>query len=57
MEPADVAEAQRVLRDLIARVEAGELDAPALLLARLTGALDALDAVTNPRATHGDDGA
>jgi hypothetical protein len=35
MEPADVAEARRVLHELIARVERGELDAPALLLARL----------------------
>ena len=55
MEPADVAEARRVLHELIARVERGELDAPALLLARLTGARDALDAITNRSATHGDD--
>ena len=54
MEPADVAEAQRVLHELITRVERGELDAPALLLARLTGARDALDAITDPSATHGD---
>ena len=38
MEPADVAQAQRVLHELIGRVERDELDAAPLMLARLTGA-------------------
>lgn len=53
MEPADVAEAQRVLHDLITRVDRGELDAAPLMLARLTGALEALNALSN---RDGDDG-
>jgi hypothetical protein len=44
----DVAEARRVLRDLIAKVETSELDASPLVLARLAGALDALEAIGEP---------
>ena len=35
--------------ELITKVERGELDAPPLMLARLTGALDALGAITERR--------
>lgn len=49
MESVDVAEAKRVLREVIAGVERGELDAPPLMLARLAGALDALDTITERR--------
>jgi predicted transcriptional regulator len=62
MEQEDLAEAQQVLRDLITKIEDGELEAPTLLLARLTGALDALNALRRSterlgEAAHGRDSA
>ena len=41
----DQAEVARVLRGVLGAVEAGELDAPPLMLARMSGALDVLDSV------------
>lgn len=52
MESADVAEAHRVLHELITKVERGELDASPFMLARLTGALDALGAITEHQTEH-----
>lgn len=45
LDPADVPEAARLLRAVAAAVERGELDASPVMLSRLTGALDVLDAL------------